>query len=141
MRFSPVLVLHISAGIIGILSGTAAMSFRKGSRRHALAGNIFVIAMLTMAASAVFLAVMKHQMGNILGGIFTFYLLSTAWFAAKQPNGGVGSFGWLALLAPLVVATANGYFGVQKALSPMPSPDGVPAGMNLFMGSVCVLAA
>jgi len=135
------LVLHISGGIVGILAGTAAMSFRKGSPRHALAGQVFVVAMLTMAASAIFLAVLKHQMGNILGGIFTFYLLATAWLAAKRANAGVSSFGWLALLAPLVVAAANGYFGVQKALSSIPSPDGVPSGMNFFMGSVCMLAA
>jgi uncharacterized membrane protein len=65
----PLLVLHIAAGIIGILSGTAAMSFRKGSRRHALAGQVFVIAMLTMASSAVYLAILKHQMGNILAAL------------------------------------------------------------------------
>ena len=35
----PRLVLHISAGVIGILSGAGAMSFRKGSPRHALAGK------------------------------------------------------------------------------------------------------
>ena len=137
----PLLVLHISAGIIGILAGTATMAFRKGSPRHALAGKIFVATMLTMAASAVFLAVIKHQMGNVLGGIFTFYLLATAWLAAKRGDGGVSAFGWVALLAPLIVAAANGYFGVQKAINPTPSPDGVPAGMNFFMGSVCLLAA
>ena len=35
MPYSPVLTLHIVAGIMGILSGTAARSFRKGSPRHA----------------------------------------------------------------------------------------------------------
>ena len=97
--------------------------------------------MLTMAAAAVYLAVIKHQVGNVLGGIFTFYLLATAWLAGKRSDGGVSAFGWVALLAPLVVAAANGYFGVQKALSPTPSPDGVPAGMHIFMGSICLLAA
>jgi uncharacterized membrane protein len=140
MRF-PLLVLHISAGIIGILSGAAAISFRKGSPRHAVAGKVFVMAMLTMASSAVFLAVMKHQIGNILGGIFTFYLLATAWLAAKRGDGGVSAFGWVTLLAPLVVAAANAFSGVHKALTAAASPDGVPAGMNFFMGSVCLLAA
>src|SRR5438128_10422898 len=78
LRFSPILVLHISAGIIGILSGTAAMSFRKGSPRHALDGKVFVVAMLTMDAAAVYLAVIKHQHNNIGGGILTFYLIGTA---------------------------------------------------------------
>jgi hypothetical protein len=137
----PLLVLHISAGIVGILAGTAAMFFRKGSPRHALAGQVFVIAMLTMASSAVYLAILKHQIGNILGGAFTFYLVATAWLAAKRRDGGIGTFGWIALLIPLAVAAANAFYGVQKTLSPMPSPDGVPAGMNFFMGSVCLLAA
>jgi hypothetical protein len=79
MRFSAILVLHISAGIVGILSGAAAMSFRKGSARHALAGRVFVISILTMAAGAVDLAFMKHQMNNVGGGVLTFYLVGTAW--------------------------------------------------------------
>jgi hypothetical protein len=29
MPFSPLLVFHVSAGTLGMLSGTAAMSFRK----------------------------------------------------------------------------------------------------------------
>jgi len=50
---SPILLGHICAGTLGLLSGTAAISFRKGSRRHALAGKIFVASMLTMAVAAV----------------------------------------------------------------------------------------
>jgi uncharacterized membrane protein len=58
--YSPLLPVHITAGILGILSGSAAMSFRKGSSRHVLAGRVFVVSMLTMAAAAVYLAVHKH---------------------------------------------------------------------------------
>ena len=32
MSFSPILVFHISSGTLGLLSGAAAMSFRKGSQ-------------------------------------------------------------------------------------------------------------
>jgi hypothetical protein len=34
MRFTPVLVFHICVGILGLLSGAAALSVRKGSVRH-----------------------------------------------------------------------------------------------------------
>jgi uncharacterized membrane protein len=61
MSFSPLLPVHISAGITGIASGVAAMCFRKGSPRHALAGKVFVIAMLTLGASAMYLALMRAQ--------------------------------------------------------------------------------
>ena len=53
MRYSPILIAHICAGTIGLVSGTAAMSFRKGSTRHVLAGKVFVASMLVMAVGAV----------------------------------------------------------------------------------------
>jgi uncharacterized membrane protein len=83
----PILAFHISAGLVGILSGTAAMSLRKGSSRHALAGKIFVISMLSMAASAAFLAFMRHDMNNVGGGVLTFYLVATAWVTARRRDG------------------------------------------------------
>ena len=115
---SPLLPLHISAGIVGILSGAAAMSFRKGSARHALAGKVFVIAMLTLAASAVYLALMKHQLGNVLGGTFTFYLVATAWMTARRGDGKTGIFDWVALLIPLLVGTALLILGLEVVLWP-----------------------
>src|SRR5437867_11307834 len=97
MLCSPLLPVHITTGAVGILSGTAAMSFRKGSPRHALAGKIFVIAMMTMASSAVYLAFMKHQMGNVLGGTFAVYLMTTAWLTAKRGDGETSLFDWSVL--------------------------------------------
>jgi len=43
------LTLHIGGGTLAILSGFAALAFRKGSARHALAGSVFLGAMLVMA--------------------------------------------------------------------------------------------
>src|SRR5216684_2741983 len=54
------LTLHIGGGIFGILAGAVAMCFRKGSRWHALAGQVFVAAMLTMSACGATLAVMRQ---------------------------------------------------------------------------------
>ena len=137
----PLLALHISAGIIGILSGAAAMSFRKGSSRHALAGKIFVISMLTMAASAVYLAIMAHQNNNIGGGILTFYLVATAWVTARRKDGETSIFDWVTLLIPLAAGIGGWISGFEALRSPMGPKDGVPAGMHFFMGSVMLLAA
>jgi len=46
MSVSPMLVFHISCGVIGLLSGAVAMIFRKGSRGHVLSGRVFVVAMV-----------------------------------------------------------------------------------------------
>ena len=138
---SPILAVHICGGTLGLASGAAALSFRKGSRWHVMAGKVFVVSMLTMAMGATFLAIQKHQSGNIVGGIFTFYLILTAWWTARHTNGGASKFGWVVVLIPLAVGVLNWLAGIEKISSSGPSKDGVPAGMNLFLGLVMLLAA
>jgi hypothetical protein len=141
MQFSPILAIHIAGGTVGFLSGAIAIFLRKGSRRHALAGNVFTAAMLTMAASAVVLATMKRQTGNILGGGLTFYLIATAWLTARRREQQTGFFDWPGLLTAVAVAAAMATFGIQKVLQVPGAHDGVPAGMNFFLASVVLLAA
>jgi hypothetical protein len=141
MSYSPILVVHICGGSLGLLSGTAAMSFRKGSPRHVLAGKVFVASMLTMGALAVYLAIMRHQPNNIGGGILTFYLIGTAWLTARRRGGETSRFDWIVLLIPLAIGILLWMNGVKVLRSGASSQDGVPAGMMFFMGSVCLLAA
>jgi uncharacterized membrane protein len=141
MPYSPILLVHICAGTVGLLSGTAAMSFRKGSPRHVLAGKVFVASMLTMAVVAVYLAIAKHQPNNIGGGILTFYLIGTAWLTARRRDGETSRFDWIALLIPLVIGVLSWMNGLKIVRSGASSQDGVPVGMTFFMGSVCLLAA
>jgi uncharacterized membrane protein len=138
---TPLLALHIAAGVMGLLSGTAAMVFRKGSRRHGLAGDVFVVSMLTMAACAVWLAILKHQPGNVVGGVFTFYLVATAWMTARRRDGSTSLFDWAALMIPLLGGTILWISGVELARSHVTATDGVPVGIRFFMGSVMLLAA
>ncbi len=141
MLYSPLLPVHIAGGIVGILSGTVALSFRKGSQRHALAGRVFVTAMLTMAAAAAYLAIIKHQPNNIGGGILTFYLIGTAWLTARRRDGETSKYDWAAILLPLAIGIGGWINGLDALHSPTGSKYGVPAGMHFFMGSVCLLAA
>jgi hypothetical protein len=117
------------------------MSFRKGSTRHALAGKVFVISMLTMAGGAVYLAVLKHQNNNVGGGILTFYLVATAWLTARRKDGETSRLDWVALLIPLANGILSWMTGVKVLRSGHSSLDGVPVGMILFLGSVMLLAA
>jgi len=117
------------------------MSFRKGSRRHVLAGRVFVASMLTMAVAAVYLAILKHQPNNIGGGILTFYLIGTAWLTARRRDGEVSRFDWVALLIPLAIGILGWKNGMDALRGPTGEKYGVPGGMHLFMGSVCLLAS
>jgi hypothetical protein len=141
MSYSPTLIVHIFGGSLGLLSGTAAMVFRKGSPRHVLAGRIFVASMLTMAAFAAYLAVVRHQPNNIGGGIFTFYLIGTAWLTARRGDGETSRFDWVVLLIPLALGMLTWMTGIKIVRSGASSQDGVPVGMTFFMGSVMLLAA
>jgi hypothetical protein len=141
MPFSPLLPVHIGGGILGILSGTAALSFRKGSPRHVLAGKVFVASMLTMAAAAVYLAILKHQTPNILAGFLAFYLITTGWLTARRGDGQTSRFDWGVLLIPLAGGSWVWFIGLEKLFSHTPPNDGVPIGMDFFIGSVMLLAA
>ena len=140
MGFSPVLFVHISSGICGLFSGAAAVALRKGSRRHALTGNIFVVSMMSLAATGVYLALLKGQPGNVLGGSFTFYLVATAWMTARRRDPGTDTFDWLALLTVLSVATVCIAYGFEASASPDGMHYGTPAGQYFFLGSVASIA-
>ncbi|HXA18785.1 MAG TPA: DUF2306 domain-containing protein [Thermoanaerobaculia bacterium] len=78
MTYSPILIVHICAGIIAVFAGSAALVVRKGGRLHRRTGDVFVISMLIMATSGASMALVKSQRGNVLAGVFTFYLVATA---------------------------------------------------------------
>jgi uncharacterized membrane protein len=137
----PLLPLHIAGGVVGMLSGAAAMTFRKGSPRHVLAGRVFVVSMLIMAIGAVYLAVVKHQPNNIGGGILTFYLIATAWLTARRRDGQTSRFDWVVLLIPLTLGILTWSNGLRVVRSGAGSQDGVPVGMIFFIGSIMLLAA
>lgn len=137
----PLLVLHICGGLVGLLAGAMAIFFRKGSRWHGIAGNVFVVSMLTMASAGVTLAVMKSQPGNIVGGTLTFYLVATAWMTAKRRAPETGLLDWGALLLILTLAAVELTWGVEAATSPTGLKYDYPPGPYFFMGSVALLAA
>jgi uncharacterized membrane protein len=136
----PLLIFHVSAGVLAMFAGAAAMSFRKGSRRHGAAGNIFVALMLGMAASASCLAFMKHQSNNVFGGLLTIYMVATAWATARRREGETGILDWVGFLFALTIGILSVIHGVQKATGRAPL-DGSPPFMDVFMGSVILLAA
>ena len=142
----PLLILHILAGTVGLLSGAFAIAVRKGSRLHRASGNIFTVAMLTLASSALCLAIMKSQHGNIIGSIITFYMIATAWLAGRRR--GIGRLD----LAALLVGTGGAVAVITLGVWTLHHPDkNAPAAMCFFLAasscspppktSTCSLAA
>jgi len=141
MSYSPLLLVHIWAGIVALPSGAAAMIFRKGSRGHVVAGKVFVGSMLTMAVLATCLAIARKQPSNIGAGLLTFYLIGTAWLTARRGERETSRFDWAALLIPLALGTLLWVYGIKVLRSGADSVGGAPVGMMFFMGSIMLLAA
>jgi hypothetical protein len=131
----PLLILHILGGTTGLLSGSFAIAVRKGSRLHRASGNVFTIAMLTLASSGFCLAILKSQRGNIIGSIITSYMITTAWLSGRRRT--LGRSDWAALLVGLGGAAAVITFGVYTLHHP---DKNAPAGMSFFFGLVLLLA-
>ena len=128
------LLLHICGGAAGLAFGTAAIFFRKGTRGHRLAGNAFLVAMLTMGATAAYL-------GNVVGGLLACYLVTTAWLTARRRKGELRFFAWggfLFALATGSLLTIHGARLVTKAVAPTP---GVPTGMIFLLAFVALASA
>jgi hypothetical protein len=138
MRF-PILILHICAGVLGVLSGAGAMSFRKGSQWHRVTGRVFFVAMLAMGFSASYLGMLKGQSG--LGGLLACYLVTTGWFTARQRNGETTVFDWVALLFPLAFGALTLVGGIQAAISSKGTFNGDSAGKLFFWSCVGFLFA
>lgn len=136
-----ILVFHICAATIGLLSGYLAIFLRKGSGWHAAAGNVYVVAMLSMSSSAALIATFMHPiMLNVVVALLTFYLVSTAWWAARRRDGGIGLFdvgAFLFIFADAVFAFGSGI----KAGGRAGLKDGIPVTIYFVFGSIALLLA
>jgi hypothetical protein len=97
--------------------------------------------MLTLAASAFCLAILKSQQGNIVGSVATFYLIGTAWLVGRRGER-TRLIDWSALFIGLAGAGAAIALGVYT----LHNPDGVDkttatAGMSFSFGAILLLAA
>jgi hypothetical protein len=142
MKYSPVLVFHICAAIIGLLSGSAALIFRKGSRLHRAAGNVFFISMLGMSGSGAYMAAfIKPNMGNVFGGVLTFYLVATGWMTVIRKEGETGILEYGLLLLALAQGAGGLLYGWEAAHSATGLKEGYPPAPYLVFGSVALLCA
>jgi len=141
MDYSPILIFHISAGTIALLSGVAALTFRKGSRPHRVAGNVFFISMLSLSASGIYIAYMKTIPGSVVGGLFTFYLVATAWATVKRKEGEIGLFEKGAALFALVFSAGAFILGIEAANSGREIKGGIPLMFFFIVGTLAALAA
>ncbi len=135
------MIPHVIAGVIGLTTGALALAARKGERLHRQAGTVFFVAMLTMSALGAYLAVLAPSRLSVFAGLFTFYLVATAWVTVRRREGVTGVFEVGGLAAALVVVSGFAIVGWIAAHSPRGRLDGLPWQPAIVFGGVALLAA
>jgi uncharacterized membrane protein len=72
-----VLIAHITAGTIAVLTGATALISRKGARVHRAAGKVFVFAMAGMGVTAAIVG--ARDPSNAVAAVLVIYFVGTAW--------------------------------------------------------------
>jgi uncharacterized membrane protein len=142
-----VLYLHISAGSVGILSGTAAFIFRKGTDLHRRIGKVFVASMLIMSAIGACVApfLPTPERASVVAGVLTFYLVLTSWLTVRTKPGQLGKTGLFEygmLLTSVGITAAGAFFFWLASHSPGGKLDGQPGAafvMFIIIGSLAAV--
>ncbi|HKC63058.1 MAG TPA: hypothetical protein VKB86_05445 [Pyrinomonadaceae bacterium] len=134
------LPIHIIAGAIGIVSGAVALCALKGATLHRKSGMIFVFAMLVMSSSAVVLAIVKLNRGNVVGGGLAFYMVTTALLTTRRRVAGDEWMDIAAMLLGLAVAITAFTFGFLALQSETGTLDGYTPPLYFIFGSIILLS-
>lgn len=78
------LIIHIAAGSLALLSGGIAAFAAKGSKLHTRLGRVFAIAMLVTALVAIALSIIHPNTFLLAIGFFTLYLTGSGWLWALR---------------------------------------------------------
>lgn len=131
--------IHIIAGLIALIAGAIALYSTKGSTLHRRSGVVFAVAMLTLTSSAVVMATfISPNRGNVVAGLTTFYLVTTAWLTVRRPVDAVRA--WIRGLMALAITVGAYAFalGIEAAQLPQ-GIDGIPA-PPIFMFAIVALS-
>ena len=135
------ILVHIAAGVTGLIFAPLALATRKGSRAHRRWGKIYFWAMMAVALTALPIALFRPALFLAFIAVLSFYLAFSGyrvlylkglargghaqtgdWLAALVALGACGTLAGLGLLHPAlvsnlgVVALVLGGIGVQSAL-------------------------
>ncbi|HEY4943698.1 MAG TPA: hypothetical protein VII56_19885 [Rhizomicrobium sp.] len=135
------LYVHVIGGTVGLLSGIVAVSAAKGERLHRIAGTAFFVGMLFMAGFGAYLAVPLQQWNNVIGGVFAFYLVSTAWMTVRRRPGTTGTFEIVAMLVAFAGAVGILILGFQALANPKAVPANAPIPAFFVLAGIAGLAA
>ena len=135
------IIIHTIAGSIAILSGFAALSLIKSSKKHRTVGNVFVLTILALGFTGIYIAYSRSIMLSFVNGIFLCYFVSTAWMTVKRKAGTIGRFEWFAFFVAIAIFGMLVNFAIEASQNPNGKLNGFGPQAFYFFALVAFIAA
>jgi uncharacterized membrane protein len=133
--------VHLLGGSLGIISGFVALSAVKGARLHRGSGTLFVYAMIALTSTGTVMAALTADVGSVIGGLLTAYLVITALTTVRPPTAGSRWQNVGALLLALAVGLTSATFGFEALASPKGTIHGIPAPVFFMFALLALLGS
>ncbi len=133
-------LIHVMGGLTALVSGAIALYALKGARLHRRSGMIFVYAMLVMASTGTLMSIVHLNVGNVMAGTLTLYLVFTALLTVPRPAPEFRRIDAVAMLAALAVGLGATTLGLAAARSATGTMHGIPPPVYFMFGTVALLA-
>ena len=134
------LQLHVVAAALALAAGTVALAVAKGGDLHRRSGRLFVYTMLAMALTGAGLAVIDGNVGNVIAGTLTAYLVATALITVLPSTALIRRFEFGGMFIALLVAAGCIVLGVDALTGERGRSFGIPFPAYLMFGTVALLA-
>ncbi|PKG85176.1 hypothetical protein CXF85_06130 [Colwellia sp. 75C3] len=134
-------MIHAIAGSIAILSGFSALSLRKSSKQHRTVGNVFVLAILLLGLTGIYIAYSRSIMLSLVNGIFLCYFVGTAWMTVKRKAGTIGKFEWIAFFVALSIFGMLINFAIEASQTDSGKLNGFGPEVFYFFATIALIAA
>lgn len=138
----PIYLVHIVAGVLGLIFGYSALFAAKGGRLHRRSGTGFVYAMLTVAVFGLVMAVSGGVAPaiNVPAALLTAYLIITGLVTVRPIATGSRALHVGAMLVALSVGLVSLSFGFE-AVANGGMRNGMPAFPFFMFGAVGMLGS
>lgn len=130
--------IHFLVGTICLFAGAVAFLVRKGSRPHRWAGRVFVVCMLLLCASGLYMSVSRSILFTAFLALMAAHAVTTGWLAAARISGRAEVIA--AGVIGLVALAACGS-GLVVASLPSGELNGLPPGAFYSLGGVAIWVA
>jgi hypothetical protein len=134
------LLLHVAGGVAGTVTGFVALSVTKGAPLHKRTGVAFVGAMLLMGLVGAAIAAYEGNVGSVIGGLMTAYLVVTAMTTMRETTPTSHRIDIVAMSVALTMGGLSVLSALARMIQGVWLVRGVPVMVSFIMGAIVLSA-